>query len=106
MPPPQDNNIIGGGILIIEVERGLESLKDELDKRGYNTFYSGEGKLADAVLYSGDSFPRRQYESSYVKISAGGNIKGSQGALLISVDNKDIDEIIHILTNRRYSPLF
>lgn len=92
--------------MIIEIERGLEALKNELESRGYETFYSGENKVADAVLYSGETFPRDAYGSSYVKMFAATNTKGFRGALLINVDDKCIDEIISILNNRSYGPLF
>ena len=92
--------------MIIEIEKGLESIKEELEKRGYKTFYTGENQIADAILYSGDDFPQVSYSRSYIELLSETNNKSSRGALLINVDNKDIDEIVYILNNRRYSPLF
>lgn len=92
--------------MIVEIEKGLESIKEELEKRGYETFYSGENKIADAILYSGEDFPRVSYDRPYIEVLSARNNRSSRGALLINVDKKDIDEIVFILNNRRYSPLF
>lgn len=98
--------MLGGGFLFIEIERGLEELKNELENRGYKTFYSGEDKVADAILYSGAIFPLSTYEGSPVRVSSHTNRSSSNGALLLNVDNKNIDEIIQILNKRSYGSLF
>lgn len=92
--------------MIIEIEKGLERIKEELEKRGYETFYTGDNKIADAILYSGEGFPRVSYSGSYIEFISASNKRSPRGALLINVDNKDIDEIVYILNNRRYSSLF
>lgn len=91
--------------MVIAVQRGLEDLKSELESRGNEVFYIGENKVADAVLYKEvDTHP--YYEVNNVP-SATSSIGGSApfGALLVNVTNKSIDEIVHILEKRVYSPL-
>jgi hypothetical protein len=94
--------------MIIAIQRSLDDIKKELESRGNEVFYIGENKVADAVLYKEvDTHP--YYEVNNVpsaastSVSINGNM--SYGALLVNVTNKSIEEIIHILNKRVYSPL-
>lgn len=91
----------------VAIQKGLDELKRELDARGYNTFFIGESKVADAVIYKDrDRFP--YYEVNNVPSAAvsSDNANMGFGTLLVNATNKNIDEIVSILHNRTYSPLF
>ncbi|MGE5633474.1 MAG: YkuS family protein [Caulobacteraceae bacterium] len=90
----------------IAIQRGLDSLKNELESRGYSVFYIGDNKMADAVLYKDiDTHP--YYDVNNIPSAAASSIDGhaSYGALLLNVTNKTLDEILLILERRVYSPL-
>lgn len=92
--------------MVIAIQRGLESIKGELENRGHEVFYIGEDKMADAVLYKEtDTYP--YYEVNNIPSAASASIGGNSGygALLVNVTNKSIDEITRILEKRVYSPL-
>lgn len=92
--------------MVIAIQHGLENIKRELENRGIEVFYIEENKIADAVLYSEvDTYPYHTVNntSSAASLSNG---NASYGALLVNVTNKSLEEIIHILENRTYSPLF
>jgi hypothetical protein len=93
--------------MVIAIERGLEQIKTELERRGNEVFYIGENKVVDAVLYKEvDSHPF--YEVNNIPSAASMHYSGNGafGALLINVTNKSIEEIMQILERRVYSPLF
>jgi len=92
--------------VIIAIERGLENLKHQLESRGYECFYIGENRIADAILYK-DRVNQPYFDVNRASMT---NITGSydshsHGAILINAEDKNIDEITNILTNRIYSPL-
>lgn len=93
--------------MIIAIEKGLENIKEQLESRGYECFYIGEGGEADAVIYKDkDSHPYFEVNKSSM-INAYNSLNSTlPGALLINAENKSMDEIIRILTTRTYSPLF
>lgn len=92
--------------MIIAVQKGLESLKKELENRGYEVFYIGEHKTADAILYNEvDTYP--YYEvNNLSSVTASNDMNHAYGALLLNVTNKSTEEILSILERRTYSPLF
>mgnify|MGYP000897568037 CR=1 FL=1 len=92
--------------MIIAIEKGLEKIKIELENRGYETFYIGEGKIADAIVYISENLPYFQVNDSSIKSLYSPNMGNFNGALLINVRNKSIDEIVNIINTRIYSPLF
>lgn len=92
--------------MVIAVEKGLEHMKQLLESRGYECFYIGENRVADAILY------KDRVNHPYFNVNKGSmtNISGpgasqTQAALLINADNKNIDDIVNILERRTYSPL-
>lgn len=92
--------------MIIAIEKGLEDIKRELESRGYEVFYIGENRVADAVLYKEvDTYP--YYEINNLPSAAAASIGGgmSYGTLLVNVTNKSMEEILRILDKRVYSPL-
>jgi len=93
--------------MIIAIEKGLEGLKKQLESRGFQCFYIGEGGVADAVIYKDkDSHPYFEVNKSPMMNKYNSFNSTLPGALLINAENKSIDEIIRILTTRTYSPLF
>ncbi len=92
--------------LRIAIQKGLEELKNELEQRGYDIFYIGENKMADAVLYK-EADPYLYYEVNNIPSPASASMEDAAfGALLINITNKSTDEIVNILKRRTYSPLF
>lgn len=92
--------------MVVAIEKGLEGIKSELESRGYEVFYIGENRIADAILYKeADSHP--YYEVNNVPSAVSGTIggKAAYGALLVNVSNKSIEDILRILDKRVYSPL-
>ena len=93
--------------MIIAFEKGLESLKHQLEERGYKCFYIGEDGVADAIIYKDkDNHPYFQVNNSPQVTNVSNYGAGVTGALLINAENKTIDEIISILNRKTYSPLF
>ena len=91
--------------MVIAIQHGLENIKRELENRGNEVFYIEENKIADAVLYSEvDTYPYHTINNTSAAVLSNGN--ASYGALLVNVTNKSLEEIIHILEKRVYSPLF
>ena len=91
----------------IAIQKGLEDLKLELERRGYNTFYIGESNTADAVIYiERDKFPYYEVNSVPSSTISSDNASVGFGTLLINANNKNIEDITSILQNRTYSPLF
>ncbi len=92
--------------MVIAIQRGLDNIKEELERRGNEVFYIGENRVADAVLYKEvDTHP--YYEVNNIPSAASASIDGniSYGALLVNVTNKSMEDIIRILDKRVYSPL-
>ena len=92
--------------MIIAIQKGLENIKDELEARGYEVFYIGEDRIADAVLYKEvDTYP--YYAVNNIPSAASASINGNvnYGALLVNITNKSVEDIVRILENRVYSPL-
>lgn len=93
--------------MIIAIENGLEEIKNELDMRGFETFYIGERPVADAIIYKNrNSHPYFQVNSAPITSLVSSKYMDSKGALLINSENKSIEEILEILDNRTYSSLF
>jgi len=93
--------------MIIAVERGLEDLKEQLESRGFECFYIGEGRVADAVIYKDrDSHPYFSVDNPALESRFNPANSTLPGVLLINAENKSLDDIIKILITRTYSPLF
>lgn len=93
--------------MIIAIEKGLNYIKRELEKRGYDTFYIGERSVADAIIYKNiDSHPYFQVSSAPTTSLLNSNTIDSRGAFLINAENKSFEEILEVLERKTYSPLF
>ncbi len=92
----------------IALERGLGELKTILEQHGYHTVYEDEGSsTAACYIY------REQNPLSQKTFSSFRNIEGLSGTafsgsniLMIPAENKTPEEIIAMIENRVYSPLF
>ncbi|HBG75444.1 YkuS family protein [Eubacteriales bacterium mix99] len=90
----------------IVLERGMEELKTILEQHGYHTIYEDEeSDTATCYIYreqnplSQKTFPSfRNMEE--LSASSASNI------LMIPAENKTPEEIITMIENRVYSPLF
>ena len=92
--------------MIIAIEKGMGNLKQQLESRGYECFYIGENRIADAIIYK-DRVNQPYFDVNRASMT---NMSGSygtysHGAILINAGDKSIDEITNILINRTYSPL-
>ncbi|NLX70285.1 MAG: hypothetical protein GX024_05235 [Clostridiales bacterium] len=94
---------------VIAVQRGLEQIMNQLNKLGYKTVYYDEiDSPVDALVYIQDNDA-----NSLVNINqllSQQNLTpaypGSHGTVLINANNKSINDIVQIIENRVYSPLF
>lgn len=91
--------------LVISIEKGLEHIKNELEAMGYEVFYIGENKVADAFLYSGTETYPYYGVNNIPKASAAINGNTYFGTLLVNVTNKSLEDIVRMLEKRVYSPL-
>ncbi len=92
--------------MVIAIQQGLESIKDELESRGHEVFYIGENRMVDAVIYKETDTHPYYTVNNIPSASASLNGEISYGALLVNVTNKSIEDIIRILEKRVYSSLF
>lgn len=90
----------------IALERGLEELKQALEEHGYNTvfadeidtpvsvyIYQGQNSSGQSGLYSSlDNYMQSESESA--------------GILLIQAKDKTPEQIMAMIENKVYSPLF
>jgi len=92
--------------LVIAIQKGMDSIKNELESRGHEVFYIGENRIADAVLYKDvDTHPYYSVNNVTAEIASPKSRNASYGALLVNVTNKSINDIIRIIEKRVYSPL-
>lgn len=93
--------------MVVAIEKGLEGLKQELESRGYDCFYIGEDRVADAILYKDRAnHPYFEVNKDSVPNGMSASEYQTKAALLINAENKSIDDIIRILEQKTYSPLF
>jgi hypothetical protein len=93
-------------VKIIALERGLDELKQFLDERGYNTVYADEADTAVSVYIY-------QEQNALGQISLHSSLnnttltdQGSSGILLIQARDKTPEQVVAMIENRLYSPLF
>lgn len=108
----------------IAIQKGLESLKSELELRGYKIveqynvteavsayIYKTEDNInsVDAgnamVSAVGDTYHQGIFSSLNTNF-INNTVDSNQSILLINANNKEIDDIIYMIENRFYSPLF
>ncbi len=92
--------------MVIAVQEGLESIGDTLRELGHEVFSIGENRIADAILYKdADAYSYLNFNSIASPESATISGNTGYGALLINAANKSVEDIVHILEKRVYSPL-
>lgn len=93
--------------MTVAVQKGHETLKEELRNSGYDVVTYGEyNGIIDALLYA-DSLQSDGFSDSHFAMSSAGMIgENPKGILMINITNKSIQEIKTILQRRVYSPLF
>ena len=91
---------------IIALERGLEELKQYLDERGYNTVFADEADAAVSVyIYQEqNALENMNLNSSLSNITQ--SDQQSPGILLIQARDKTPEQVVAMIENRLYSPLF
>lgn len=91
---------------IIALERDLGELKQFLDERGYSTVFADEADAAVSVyIYQEqNALGQMSYHSSLNNASLPD--QQSAGILLIQARDKTPEQVIAMIENRLYSPLF
>ena len=92
--------------MVVAVERGLESIGDELKKRGFETVdWSSYKNPIDALIYSGIlGIPSDVF--SFENLDTSSSLNDEREFFMLNVDNMTIDEISQALQSRLYKPLF
>lgn len=81
--------------MIITVESGLQLLKTQLQNKGYQVYYDYEKKPSDVFICSD-----RMIELTEISSCT------DQGIFFIQANRKSIDQIIHEIEMRTYTPIF
>lgn len=82
----------------IAVQENLTDIKEALKKRGYEVVGYNERGYIDAIVYLDD------YEGIHNLNNE--NTGNHNGAIMINVKNKSIEDIVYIIEHRRYEGLF
>ncbi|NLU36288.1 MAG: hypothetical protein GXX01_04610 [Clostridiales bacterium] len=91
---------------VIAIERGLEELKQSLEEKGYNTVFADEADTPVSVYIYKD---QNALEQVSFQSSTGSRLQedsGAAGVLLIPGSDKTPEQIIAMIENRVYTPLF
>ncbi len=91
----------------IAIDKGLDHLKQELQKRGYMVEAADEitGGIS-AYIYNDATPDGDKAENSALRKIVTAADKAESGYLLIRAGDKNVDEIVDIIEQRLYSPLF
>jgi hypothetical protein len=92
----------------IALEKGMDELKTALEQRGYRTVYEDEiASYVDAYLYTDPYVLGQQsFHASLNNSLLSGTTAENASILLVNAKDKTPDEIIAMIENRVYSPLF
>jgi hypothetical protein len=92
----------------IALERGLDDLKAILEQRGYDTVYEDEinGYVSAYIYQEQDILSRQTFHASLNNSLLSDTASLDSSILLIHARGKSPDEIISVIENRVYSPLF
>lgn len=92
--------------MVVAIQKELEDIKSELEKRGFNVVYiENYNYPVDAIIYSGNSFNISYVSSNNMPQYSMGQ-REQYGVFIINSKNKTIDEIEKMLKDRYYTPLF
>jgi hypothetical protein len=90
----------------IALERGLEELKQALEERGYHTVYADamDAPVSVYIYQEQHTLDQESFHSSLNNSMVSG--PDQSGILLIHAKDTPVDQIIAMIENRLYSPLF
>ena len=90
------------------LERGLEDLKNALEERGYHTVFADEmNSYVSAYIYQEqNTLGQQNFHDSLNSSMMMNTASPNYGVLLIQAKDKTPDQIISMIENRVYSPLF
>jgi hypothetical protein len=97
---------------IIALERGLDNLKAYLDSKGYYTVFADDistaGILPSAFIYKDPNAVNQQLniDSSFKNNTLLSTAEPDSGILLIYAKGISPEQIVYMIENRLYSPLF
>lgn len=92
--------------IIIAVQQGLDSVKDQLANRGYKVVELETYKNAVDVIIYQTNLSHISYFPHDNFLGEKEGMRSSYGALIVNSTGKGIDEIEFILKTRCYSSLF
>ena len=92
----------------IALERGLDELKAILEQKGYQAVYEDEitGYVSAYVYQDPNMLGQQTFHASLNNCLLSGTTAENAGILLVSARDRTPDEIIGMIENRVYSPLF
>lgn len=92
----------------IAFQRGLEQLKSTLEQRGYDTIYEDEidGYISAYIYQNQHTLGEQTFHASLNSSLLSGPTAPNPGILLINAKDKSTEDIIDMIENRIYSPLF
>ena len=93
---------------VIALERGLEELKDSLERYGYQTVFADEitGWISAYIYQEENALAQPALHSTLNNSLSSAASLDNSGVLLIQARDKTPEQIIHMIENRIYSPLF
>ncbi len=93
---------------IIALERGLEALKLILEEEGYHTVFADEMDtwVSAYIYHDNNALGKHSLHSSFNSSFMSNKVEANTGVLLIQAGDKTPEQIIYMIENRVYSPLF
>jgi hypothetical protein len=92
----------------IAFQRGLDQLKAALEQKGYDTVFEDEidGYVTAYIYQDQHTLGEQTFHASLNGSLLSGPAPPNPGILLINAKNKSPEDIIAMIENRIYSPLF
>lgn len=93
---------------VIAIERGMDELKAALEQRGYQTVFEDEiGSYVSTYVYEDPNILGQQaFHASLNNSLLSGTEADNASIFLVNAKGKTPDEVIAMIENRVYSPLF
>lgn len=92
----------------IALERGLEPLKQILEEKGYHTVYEDEmdGWVSAYIYQDTNAIGQQSLHTTLNNSLMSNTSEVNPGVLLIQAKDRTPEQIIYMIENRVYSPLF
>ena len=87
--------------MVVAFQEGLETIANELHKKGFTVIPWKNAAYADALIYQ-----YTQGGKSLLNAAVDTSVTPLDGMLFVNVHDISLNQIIDILQNRRYSPIF